>query len=83
MQTEYSKHISNIVSVTRSFCFKLTRMQKYIVVLRSVDHLERIKKLRAENALRMNFPAHALPLDFAIVSVGTRALGRLFHCFSF
>ena len=72
MHNQFQEHIANMVMISKKFCGKLAPMQQYIVCLRSIEHLERVKLLEAAGALSFKLPEAALVVDFAIVSVRAR-----------
>jgi hypothetical protein len=62
-------HIANVIMITAKYCDKLTPVQQYIVVLRSIEHLERIERMDREKTLKVALPAHEIALDAAVVMV--------------
>jgi hypothetical protein len=76
MEMQFHEHIANIVVLTRKFCARLAVLEQFTVVMRSVEHIERLKHLEASGQLgRDPLPGSAIALDAATVSVS--ASGRI------
>ena len=66
---QFHEHIANIVVLSRKFCADLTLLERYTIVVRSIEHVERLKHMEERGLLQRPLPAVALVLDAAVVSV--------------
>ena len=69
MQSQFHERIANIVLITKKLCERLSPMNQYVLVLRSIEHVERVMLLEKHGGLPCQLPQETLLIDVAVVMV--------------
>lgn len=69
MQSHFHERIANIVLITKKLCERLSPMDQYVLVLRSIEHVERVMLLEKQGGLQCRLPQETLLIDVAVVMV--------------